>query len=222
MASRFISDMNADIPANASICDFAPANFVVPGLMLMLGADITRDDVSNPADTNLMPNITRADPESFWRANSGLPNTHVGGQMEIETESTTTISTVDVWETLAGTWSLNDAQHFDQPANERMRHLGVQPFELRGLASLSIAGTANDVIGIRLRIWDDSEGVFVDTAEQVRVINNASGPRDVAFFFATAIVQMTIDDYAFLQVRNKTAGRDVTAEVDSLWSLAER
>ena len=222
MASRFITDMNADIPANASICDFAPANFTGPGLMLILGADITRDDVSDPTDPNLMPNISRADPVAFWRSNSGLPNTFVGGQMEIETEVATTISTIDVWETLAGTWSLNDPQHFDQPQNEQLRHLGVQPFEFRVLASLAIVGPANDVVGVRLRIWDDSASVFIDTAEQVRVINNVSGPRDVAFMFGTTIIQMGINDYAFAQIRNKTSTGDLTVEIDSLWSVAER
>jgi hypothetical protein len=123
---------------------------------------------------------------------------------------------------LNGTFTPSDLQHFDAPGNGQLRHVGNSPREYRLFGDLVIVGTANDEVSIKVVQWDDSAGGFVDVASQVRQINALVGGRDVAFFNATTTFTLDKNDYIKLQVANNTAGRDVTAEIDSFFTVLER
>ena len=79
MQSRFLTDINCDLPTLAAFCDFSPTNFPNPSTLQIQGAIITRDGASNANDANITPNVGATDLCSAWRDNVGLKNTFVGG-----------------------------------------------------------------------------------------------------------------------------------------------
>ena len=66
MSSRFRSNMNIDLPASASFCDFAPSNFVNPSTLQITNMIMTRAGVADATDLNYFPNIDQTDIASAW------------------------------------------------------------------------------------------------------------------------------------------------------------
>lgn len=222
MDSRFLTDINADLPANVKFTDFTPANFPNPSTLQVSGALITRNGSSNPSDTNIFPNISHVDKEAVFRDNQGIQNTFEGGRLSITAEATTVISTVGEFYAIAGTWSSSDLQHFDSPANGQLRHLGNNPREYQVNADLVVDGDPNAEIEIRLRVYDASLGTTSTVFTQRRQVNSLVGGRDVAFFNIHAKAELDINDYAFLELANNTNTVNVTVEIDSYFDLEKR
>lgn len=221
MNSRFRSNQNIDLPPLAPFFDFSPSHFPNASTLQLDSCIVTRAGVIDSTDTNITPNIAKSDIASAWVNNVGIPNTFEGGRVVVSTATATTISTQDAWVTLAGTWTASELQHMDSPANGQIRHLGMQPTDFKASASLSIDSTANDDIEVRIRRWDDSASAFVTEESQTRPVNNLTGGRDVAFFLLLSNIVLDAQDYAFLEVRNRSSDGDLTAELDS-YLLIER
>ena len=225
MASRFRSNMNLDLPASASFVDFAPANFVNPSTLQLMGAIVTRDGLFNASDTNITPNISESDLVSDWSGNNGMPNTFVGGSIGVTTELATANSGVGigVFLDLAATlWTASDLQHFDNPVDGQLRHLGNTPREFKVIAEMVLASGSNDEVVLRVLKWDDSASSFVTVLDQTRQINALVGGRDVAVFSININTTLDQNDYIKLQVANNTAAVDITAEVDSYFIVEAR
>lgn len=222
MASRFRSNQNLDLNANVAFFDFSPSNFVNPSTVQLEGCLVTRNGVQDATDTTIIPNMPVGDIVSNFMGNIGLPNTFVGGMLNITTEVATTIGSSSTFFDLAGTWAASDLQHFDSPSNGQLRHLGTTPREYKLTADLTIESNTNNEIAIRVRKWDDSAASFIDVFTQTRQVNALVGTRDVAFF--TLRIGLTLDqnDYIFLQVANNSAANDATVETDSFYTIEER
>lgn len=223
MASRFLTDINCDLPASAAFCDFAKTNFLAPSLLQVRGAIFTRNGTSDASDTNIFPNISAEATESSWKNNEGIPNTHVGGETRITSEAQTVIAAGSTWYTLnAAAWSTDYLSHFDSPSGGQLRHQGNNPREFKATADLTIEGPANAEVGVRFRVWDDSSSSWTNFPEQRRQVNSLVGGRDVAFF--TMIANLTLDqgDYVLLQVRNNSGNQNLTCETDSFLLVEER
>ena len=222
MSSRFRSNQNMDLPASVSFLDFAPANFVNPSTLQLDGCLVSRNGVFDSEDANLTPNIDEANLVSAWMGNTGIPNTFVGGHLNVTAEISTTISTINTPVPILGTFTPSNLAHFDEPANGQLRHLGNNPREFRFVGDLVIDGTSNDVFRVILRKWDNSAATFSDVGSQRRQVNNLAGGRDVAFFTIIDDIILDENDYLFLQIENQTAGRDATIELDSYFIISER
>jgi hypothetical protein len=222
MASRFLTDINCDLPALAPLMDFAPANFTNPSTLQLKGAIISRNGAFDSTDTNILPNISRADLASNFDDNIGLDNTFVGGRAFASSESVTTVSSQGDYYTLNANWGSNNLQHFDSPSGGQLRHLGNNPREFKINVNFNIESTAANEIGIRLRKWDDSAGSFSEFAERAREINSFVGGRDVGFYNFSFNVTLDQNDYVFFQVRNNTSTDDLTLELSSDFSIEER
>jgi hypothetical protein len=223
MASRFRSNMNLDLPANASFFDFSPANFVNPSTLQIQGAIATRDGVFNSKDTNISPNITETDLVSNWSENNGMPNTFEGGSIGVTSEATTTINTQGVFvDIVADSWTPADLQHFDNPSNGELRHLGNTPRDYKVIADFTLESGSNDDLSLRVLKWDDSASSFVTVLDQSRQVNNLSGGRDVAFFSININTTLDKNDYIKLQVTNQSDDSDVLAETDSYYIVEQR
>lgn len=212
MQSRFLTDMNVDLPASASLFDFAAANFPNSSTLLLDRCVITRDGVVDATDSNLTPNITAGALASLWTANNGITNTLVGGISTVSAEIETTINTQGVFETLAGTYATQQLQHFDAPVNGQLRHLGSVPRDFVALVDLVIGGTQNTSVTIRLTMWDDSASAFLTVHDQTRPILNQPGGTNVAFFSLTHDITLDINDYAFFEIANISGTQNVTAQ----------
>jgi hypothetical protein len=224
MNNRFLTDINVDLGTFQPFCDFSNSNFPNPSTLQIKGAIFTRNGSSTSDDTNVFSNILASELASDFKGNKGVANTHVGGNISVITEVTTSISSPDTYVTLNGTWLPLDMQHFDSPSNGQLRHLGESPRDYEISANLVIEGGSNDVISVRFRKWDDSSSSFVDLdyTEQTRVINNFQGGRDVAYFTLFTGVTLDANDYIYIQVKNESDSSNVTTELGSFFRVEER
>jgi len=224
MQSRFRSNQNIDLPANASFFDFTASNFPNPSTIQLVGCIITRDGVSNAEDSNIAPNITASELSCDWRFNNGFTNTFEGGTMTITAEADTLLSgeAIGTFLDAAGTFTASDLQHFDSPVNGQLRHIGNNPREYRLVSDFIIEGTANDEIVVRVAKWDNSASSFTSLYSQTRPINSLAGGRDVGFFSLTTGITLDQNDYIKIELANNTAARDVSVETDSFFTLLER
>jgi hypothetical protein len=222
MASRFRSNQNIDLPASASFLDFSPANFTNPSTVQLVGCQVSRDGVVNSSDPNITPNLSPGDLASEWSFNNGISNTFVGGELFISTEAETTISTVDVFEDLAGTYTARDLQHFDEPANGQLRHLGDSPVEYSVNGQVVIAGGSNDLVDLKVVVFRAGTSTFEDGKTVRRVINNLAGSRNVGYFTVSDKITLNKNDYVKLQVANASGVTNVTSELDSFMRVSAR
>lgn len=224
MNSRFLSDINCDLPTLAPLFDFQPLNFPNSSTVQLRGCEITRDGAYNATDPNITPNMSQADICSYWKQNNGLPNTFVGGTSIVTSEETTVVSAGSTYYNLEGIFTGSGLEHFSASADGKLTHLGVNPREFEVTSSLVLESTQNNDLTVRFRKWDSSNNSFInlDYTEQTRQVNNLQGGRDVANF--TLIVGVTLDqnDYLQLQVRNNSGNNDVVAESSSYYRIQER
>ena len=223
MNSRFLSDMNCDLPTNASFADFSPSNFTAPSLVQMRGAIMTRDGQDpQSGDNQFFPNLDPEDLVCSWKDNIGLRNTFEGGVNVLTTEVTTTIPVASTYYDMAGTWTASDLQHFSSPTNGTLQNDGNNPEEFNITASLTLRGTANNSLSIKVLKWDVDLLAFVDVLVQNTTVNSLSGPRDVAFVSLNYNVTLQQGDFIKLQVANLTSASNITCEVGSYYQLNAR
>ena len=222
MNSRFRTNQNVDLNATVAFVDFIPANFANSNILQFTGCIVTRSGISDSADPTLVPNISTTDIESTWKSNVGLPNTFVGGETHITTEITTTIITQGVYVDLAGTYTNSALSHFDSPANGQLRHLGNTPKEFKLFVNGILDSSANDEINMKVVVWDDSASSFIDYKIIRRVVNSLAGGRNVAFFTFTTNIILDKNDYVKFQVANIDSTDNITAELDTEFSVEER
>lgn len=221
MNSRFLTDINCDLPTLAPLCDFQTSNFINPSTIQVKGAIISRDGAFNANDSNIFPNLSASDLPCDWDNNIGLPNTFVGGVLNNTAEVTTNIVTSGIAVDLNGTFNTIDLQHFDSPSNGRLRHIGINPREYNVNFDFVIDGGSNDEVELFLIKIDSFANVTVEYS-QIRVINNLQGGRDVAYFNGQTSIILNQNDFCFWQVANINDTTDLVLEVDSTWSLKER
>ena len=220
MNSRFLTDINCDLPTLAPFTDFRPVNFPNESTIQFKGVIMTRDGVADSNDSNITPNLVASGVCCDWDNNIGMNNTFVGGTLKITAEAETVITTQNSGFDINGTWSTVDLQHFDSPNSSELRHIGTDPKDFRVSFDLVIDGQQSDVITIAL-VKLDGVSPSVEYS-QTRVINNLQGGRDVAYFNGTFNVRMNQNDSLIWEVINTTSTNNVTAEIDSQWIVEER
>jgi len=220
--SRFFSDANIDLGTNCSFIDFQTSNFVNSSSVQLKEMLLTRSGVLDPTDSNLTPNLDSSDLVCAWNLNQGLSNTYVGGNQALTTQVLTTINTVNVYETLSGTWTASDLQHFDSPANGQLRNIGESPNEFKIITYVSLQGGANDIITVRVRKFDSSTSTTSTVASQQATVNNFQGGTDRCTFSILGKTVLNMDDYIFLEVANNTDTTNVTALIGSFLTVEER
>jgi hypothetical protein len=136
MNSRFRSNQNIDLPANAAFFDFQNSNFVNPSTVQLVQCIISRNGAFDSTDSNITPNISRIDLVSKYDGNTGIQNTFEGGRANITSEVATTGT--GTFTPLLGTWAAGDLQHFDSPSNGQIRHLGNSPREFKITVELTL------------------------------------------------------------------------------------
>lgn len=222
MNSRFRSNMNVDLPASASYLDFAPANFPNPSTLQMHDGLVTRNGVQDAQDSNLTPNISKADLASDWILNVGLGNTNVGGRLTISTAVTTVINTQDVFEVLAGTTTATELEHFDSPVSGQLRHLATDPITYRFDVDHVIDGPNNDLVTMKVTRFNDETQLWEDVLERQRQVNNLLGARDVAFFNFNGTITLRQDDIIRLEIANNSGTGNLTSELNGVLTLERK
>ena len=222
MNSRFRTNQNIDLPASASFFDFSSSNFALPSLLQLDGCIMTRDGVVDSSDSNLTPNIEASNLMCKWRDNIGLANTFEGGELIITTEAETVINVSGTYEDLLGTYTTRGLQHFDEPANGQLRHLGSDPKDYKVQGQLVIDGGANDVVAVKIVIFRDATTSFEDGKIIIRQIAQLQGGRNVGYFVLYDNITLAQNDYVKLQITNQTDITNVTAELNSYFTVESR
>ena len=163
---------------------------------------------------NITPNLSASGVCCNWDDNVGMDNTFVGGTLSVTSEAVSTITTPGIAVDMAGTWTGSDLQHFDNPASNRLRHIGTDPKDFRVTFDFVIKGGSGDVIAVEMVKIDTLANVTVEYTQN-RVINNFQGGRDVAYFNGTFNVRLNQNDLLIWQVANTTDTTAVTIELDS-------
>lgn len=222
MNSRFFSDINLDLPANAAFIDFAPSHFPNPNTLQIQGAIISRDGVVDATDANITPNITATDLPTTWYDNVGLPPTLVGGALAVSAEAATVISNTTDFYPINGTWVTSSLVHFDSPSNGQLKHLGSEPTSYEVYSQMLLESTANNELELRLAVFRDSSSTTEYEKVMLRKVNQLIGSRDVAEFSYYTTFILNQNDYAYFEVKNTTSTANVTAELDSFWEVKAR
>ena len=220
--SRFLTDINVDLPTNASLIDFQSSNFTQPSLCQIQGAIVTRNGVSDANDSNISPNLTESELASSWKNNQGLTNTFVGGKNTITSENLTVIGAGSTFYDLNAIWTASELEHFDTPATNQLRHLGNNPREFKVICDFIIDGPQNNDLTLRISKYDFSSGTTSTVYDQRRQVNNLVGGRDTAFFNINTHVVLDQNDYIYMRVANNSGNGNVTAENTSYFMIEER
>lgn len=220
MNSRFLTDMNFDLPTLAPLLDFQALNFPNPSTLQLNGCIATRDGAADSSDPNITPNIDQKSLSSSWINNIGLPNTFVGGLKSVSVELETLLSAVGVPSIILGTWVDSDLQHFDANLSYSLRHLGNDPKDFRVTFDFVLEGAQSEQYKIHLK--KDSGGTITDVYTQTRTIDRLAGTRDVTYFSGTLGVSMNRNDFLYWEVENITSGANCTLEADSQWFVEAR
>lgn len=220
-SGRFITDINCNLPAVGALADFSESTFINDETMVVQGCLVARQGAFNPNDTNIFPNIDQTSVKSNWKSNTGIKNTKKYIKATSTTEVVTTISATDTYYPLQGTVVVDRATHFEMSSNGQFTLLtGSSDYLVTG--DLTISGNAQDVIDLSVTKSTDGGLTFPEQVNHIsRVINNLSGPRDVAFFPINFIVELNKGDRVRIEVENKTSTNDVTMEIDSFFIISE-
>jgi len=203
-------NLNVDLPAGTSfVTDFSPTNFAKDLSLQLNNGFYTRAGVRNSSDPNLFPNISSFDNASLWTGNSGLKRTIINGSWTMTGQAATVITTQDVFVKVAGVTTIGQEDHTEQPESNRILNPLNDEIDYDFIAALAIELTAGsgDVVRVKIRVWDDSESVFVDYAESFGVVPNLVGGFDVLNINVSDIVTLDTNDYVELAVAN---GSDTT------------
>ena len=220
--SRFLTDINADLGTLAPLLDFADSNFSMFNSLQLIDCIISRNGVIDSSNTTIYPNITPGSSYSKWKNNVGLPNTYVGGSLGLTTEVETSISLVDTFTPLLGTYTASDLQHFDSPANGQLRNISGSPIDFKIITYIVLDGGSNDNITVRLRKFDSSAGTTSTIISQQATINNFQGGADRCTFSVLGRTTLELNDYFFIEVANNSDTTNVTALIGSFTTTEER
>ena len=149
-----------------------------------------------------------------------MKGTFVGGQANLTGELLTTINTINVEEDLAGTWTATGLEHFDNPVNGHLRHLGNDPKQYQVTFNMVLEGTATETYELRL-VKDDGATVTLQFSQQ-RVINSLQGGRNVGYYGGTAFIFMNQDDVVYWKVVNVSSAGNCTLEDGSQFNVEAR
>lgn len=222
MNSRFLTDINIDLPALAPFSDFSSANFPNPSTVQLKGTIISRNGAFSADDTNIMSNLTSSDLACDWDNNNGITNTFVGGEINNDVEVQTVIATQNVAVDLNGTFVASDLQHFDSPASGSLRHIGINPREFIVNWDFIIDGKDNDNYKLFLMKIAAIGGTVTVEHTQTRTVNNLQGGRDVGIWNGQTSVVLNQNDVVLWQIANLLDDDNCTLEIDSSWSIKER
>ena len=222
MQSRFLTDMNVDLGASTALFDFAPSNFPNPSTVQIQGAIITRNGVFDATDSTITPNMAASDLQSQWKSNVGLSNTYEGGTATVSSQVINSVSAINTFYDVNGTFTEADLQHFDSPAEGQLRHTGNNPRDFKINLFFSVLASSSDTLTLKVVKWDNSASSFVDVVSQQKAVNNLVGGNDIAFFNVIKSVQLDQNDYVKIQIANNSSTNDFTVINESFYEISER
>lgn len=209
------SDINF-LSTNASsvLMDFQESNITPDGGLSLTNVRTTA--------TNAMPNLPGSSVKARYSGCQGIRNTYIGGQYQITTEATTTISAVDTPVKVAGTTTYADLQHFESNGNNSIRYIADQSIEVALQGNISISGGSNDQINLFFRHWDDSASAYIDLPKSAATLNGGLLGTRAEGITILGYTIMEENDRIEVWVENISDSSNVLALEGGLISVSER
>jgi hypothetical protein len=229
MNSRFLTDINADLPPATPFVDFAPSNFPNASTIQIQGAILTRAGVPDATDSSICPNLSSSDLSCAWGNNIGLPNTFEGGLIKVTANTTQTAisATSTPYDLVVDTWGESNLTHFDTKtvgvSNKGLRILGVSPrnFKVSANFELTSSSGAGDQITLLLERYNDSDVLINEIHRSTRSALTLSGTDRVIFYF-DAVTALDTNEYVKIRVQNETDTSNYIVTPDSYILIEER
>ena len=177
-------------------------------------------DISEQEDPTLYSNM--ADVYNAIQQLAAQISTLEGASQRISTAIATTISVISTFYTLAGTYTTEDLELFDSPANGQLRALGVTSKEFVAFLNFEVQGTAGDVISLRLRKYEAATATTSTLFTSTKEVINFASVTDAVFFNFVRNITLDPNDYVFIEVANTSGTNNVTAALDSYLTLTKR
>ena len=207
------SDINfLNVNSASVLFDFQPSN-------ITNDAEFSLTGVRTIAD-NAIPNIPSSNVKARVRNCVGIRDTYVGGEFTVSTSTATTISTVNTLVKMAGTTTYSDMQWFSQTVDNSFVYDSDQEIEVDIQVSKSFSGTNNNVLGVQIRKWDDSESAYVNIGARFTATLNAAGRSENISCFARTVLNQ--NDRVEIWVENQTGTNNVTALTGGFVGIEER
>lgn len=217
--SRFITDINMQIPIGATGIDLSASNIVNDE-----GFQIINASFSGGGD--YLPNIDHGDRKvnikgtKFIDDTNNNRNTYVGAQWYITTEVATSI-TQNVLTKLAGTTTYLDEQWFRNTTDNAFIFDSSLATEVEIKGVLSVTGGNNNQIDVVIRHWDNSASSYTDIFTTSVTANGGAGNRaEGVSLLAYAIAEE--DDRFEIWVMNTSSNNDITGILGGLVTIKER
>ena len=229
MNSRFLTDINADLPPAAPFVDFAPSNFPNASTVQIQGAILTRGGTPDATDSSICPNLSATDLSCSWVKNIGLPNTFVGGIAKVTANTTQTAiaATGTPYDLVVDTWADSNLAHFDTKtvgvSNRGLRNLGVNPRDFRVSVNFELTSSsgAGDQITLLLEKYTESDVLISEITRSTRSALTLSGTDRVIFHF-DSVTTLDTNEYVKIRVQNETDTSNYIVTPDSYILIEER
>lgn len=198
MNSRFLTDVNCDLPVNVSFSDFGESNFSEYSLLQVSGANFTRRGVSDPADTNIFPNIVPSSSVAVFRQNVGLANTFAGILVRCNTPIETTFDSSNQFKPLRGSYNEYYNTHFGLGVgSNQVTNLVGYFTEFTLSVHFTITGDTDKDYSIRI-LTNLQPNVYTET----RAIDNLRGSVDVGYYSFTIPITLVKNETMSIEVAN--------------------
>lgn len=207
------SDMNfLSVGANSVFMDFDEANILEDSGLIL--------DTFRSGASDAMPNLPGSNVKVRYSSCVGVRNTYVGGEYEVSTSATTTISATNTLVKMAGTTTYDDLQWFSQTTDNAFVYDSSQEVEMEVKGSLSFTNSANKTMGLQVRQWVDSSSAYVDIGPRFIATIGAGGRAENLSFIARCVING--GDRIEIWIENRSDTSNITAEVGGIVAIEER
>lgn len=208
-ASRFASDINADIPAGSTCFEFAEANFLADELLQIDGANLQGAGtyLTGIASTSRKVRISNT---------KGLLNTYVGGYWVVTSESATSASSTLA--KLAGVTDFNGSW-FDEPSDNAMTVATSQPIVVTATFTGSFTGANNRQYKAYIRHWDNSASSYINKSSTTFTTGSAGRAENVGLI--TTFFEVNEDDRVEVWIEDLGGTSNITMLNDSQFRVNE-
>lgn len=134
------------------------------------------------------------------------------GELTITASGLTTVSVLNTWYNVSGTWTLTAtfSDDFDEPAEGRLRYIGTPTRTAFVIATISTTAADNNQV---IEWGIAKNGTIISES----IISRKQGTgADVGALAVQAITTLATNDYLTVQARNTTSTGDLTARYCSL------
>lgn len=222
MGSRFYSDANIDLPSGWKLTDFEASNFTKDNLFQLQNTIVTRNGNVDVEDSNYLGTLDHTSPKSLFKNNVGLKNTYVGGDWELTTTATTTVSAIGEFYKVSGTTTYDDLQHFASGGDNAFVYDNGNTDFFNVNGHLIVGAAPNSFIVLRLRVHRFSTNTYEDIREFGRNIDNSVDGTFMGYFNFSAKVKLNHQDRIEVWGANGTDTSDFTLRENSYLTISKR